>query len=442
MNELLLCVKQFLEAHHDKKSPLLLAYSGGPDSTALLHLLLDCQKELTFDFHIAHVDHGWREESKVEAEALKEKAKKLNIPFHLKRIEKRIEKNWEDEGRNERLQFFKTLVAQYGYQAVLQAHQKDDLVETVLKRVFEGANLSNLRGVESIIKINGIMIFRPLLSILKSDLLLYLQAQNIQWIEDKTNSDPRFLRSRLRHQLLPLLTDYFGKEIHTNLVELSKRSKELKEVLDEKCIPLLDKVHKGAMGAYIDLNELIDLDKVARKHFLGLLAKDQDIELSRTVVEQICKWIEEKEPAKKILLKDKIVVIDRQNIFFLKNLPKSISQTIELKEGEQKIGDFMVELSECDQQTKWGDWQDLFKGKSQVFVPKDNYSLSFAEFGEKYGANPIKKWWIENQVPSFLRFGIPIIRKNEEVIADFSSGKGKIPFTNGNKLYRITVVIK
>ncbi|MCB1082086.1 MAG: tRNA lysidine(34) synthetase TilS, partial [Chlamydiia bacterium] len=81
-------VKDFLTLRLQKGAKLLLGFSGGPDSMALLHMLIEAKETLDFSLHLAHVDHGWREESAREAEALEKVAKYFDLPFHLHRLEK------------------------------------------------------------------------------------------------------------------------------------------------------------------------------------------------------------------------------------------------------------------------------------------------------------------------------------------------------------------
>ena len=81
-------VRDFLSRYFVCGKPILLGFSGGPDSKALLHLLLECRSlRLPFELHLAHVDHGWRPESKNEADILAKEALQLRLPFHLLTLE-------------------------------------------------------------------------------------------------------------------------------------------------------------------------------------------------------------------------------------------------------------------------------------------------------------------------------------------------------------------
>ena len=229
--DLLKTAKKYLNARWDKKSPLLLGYSGGGDSKALLYLLLETG---VAPLHLAHVDHGWREQSADEALALADEANRLKLPFHSVRLTNQPKRNIEDDGRRQRLAFFKGLFARIPFQALLLAHHAQDAAETALKRVLEGAHLTHLNGIALESTIEGMQIWRPLLHVDKKSLLAYLEQNNLSFLSDASNEDPKFLRSRMRLQMIPELSRQFGKEVGKNLALLGERAAELRQYLDER----------------------------------------------------------------------------------------------------------------------------------------------------------------------------------------------------------------
>ena len=166
------CLFDFLERYYQVGRHLLLGFSGGHDSRALLYSLLKWKSRFSLEIALAHVDHGWRSESQLEAEELRKLAQELSLPFHLRRITPgELKGNLESAAREVRLAFFSALCQQYQYQAVLLGHQRDDQVETVLKRVLEGATLPRLSGLSEVTTIEGITIWRPLLRVDKETIL-------------------------------------------------------------------------------------------------------------------------------------------------------------------------------------------------------------------------------------------------------------------------------
>jgi tRNA(Ile)-lysidine synthase TilS/MesJ len=149
------------------------------------------------------------------------------------------------------------------YQCLLLAHHADDLAETSLKRIFEGANLPFLGGMQPRSHLNGMEIWRPMLGIKKKEILHYLESKALKGFYDRTNDDPKFLRTRLRNNLLPNLATTFGKEIVSNLTLLSERAYELKEYLDRKIESI--RVHKGDWGVAFHLK---GVERLEARHIL------------------------------------------------------------------------------------------------------------------------------------------------------------------------------
>ena len=158
----------FFDKYWDGKSKLLLGLSGGPDSRALFHLLLDHG----IPFEVAHLDHGWRDESREEAAYLQKLCEEFKVAFHLERVAHPVKD--ENSGRKARLSFFRALCEVHAFQAVLLAHHADDQAETVLKRVFEGASLPRLKGFSPCTIVEGVSLWRPLLEVAKEQILRWL----------------------------------------------------------------------------------------------------------------------------------------------------------------------------------------------------------------------------------------------------------------------------
>lgn len=306
---LLLRMKKFLDLK--SKGPLLIGCSGGPDSRALLHLLLGCRKFFPLDLHVAHVDHGWREESAVEAEHLRKEVEGLELPFHLKTLSINDFKpgNWEEQGREHRLKFFAEVYAKVGAQALLLGHQADDQAETVLKRLFEGASLYSLRGLARETNLAGMKVWRPLLPTQKKEILAWLAAKGISYFDDATNRDSRFLRGKMRETILPSMAAAFGKEISGNLCRLGEESREVREYFEDLNRPLLEEF-KG------DLRPLLPLPPLQLKFLLRGWFEREKLTISREIIDEIVLQIPS---MRKYRLKECEVSIENGKISLIKN---------------------------------------------------------------------------------------------------------------------------
>jgi len=185
---------------------LLLAVSGGSDSTALLVIAARWAKRLQRAPKIVAVtiDHGLRPESKREAAAVKRLARRLGIPHRTLRWRGNKPKSGlQEAARNARYRLLAQAAARAGYEHILTAHTLDDQAETVLFRLARGSGLTGLAGMAHASPIpagkrTAIFLVRPLLRVSKGRLVATLKAAGIDYSEDPTNRDPRFARARLR----------------------------------------------------------------------------------------------------------------------------------------------------------------------------------------------------------------------------------------------------
>ena len=187
-----------------KTTKNLLAFSGGADSTALFFLLLE--NEIPFD--IAIVDYNVREQSKQEVSYAQELALTYKKECHL--FEAGIIQNsFEATARKIRYDFFEELILTCNYEALLTAHHLGDRLEWFFMQMCKGAGCSELNSLAKLTQKEGYQLLRPLLHVSKSELIKYLQKQNIKWFEDESNDDQSIKRNEFRHlHVNPLLEKY------------------------------------------------------------------------------------------------------------------------------------------------------------------------------------------------------------------------------------------
>ncbi len=314
-DSILQTIKQFFQERALSAAPLLLGFSGGPDSLALFHLLLEVKKTFSLSLHVAHIDHGWREESGEEALFLEKYVTDLGIPFHLKKLS---QCESEKEAREARLAFFALLYKKLGCQALLLGHQRDDQSETILKRILEGAHLTSLGGILEVSCLKEMAVWRPLLKHRKKEIYEWLKKKELISLEDPTNKDPKFLRSRMRTQIFPELSKKFGKEINENLCKIGEVARELAEYLDRKMEPYNHLVERERGEVRIDFNSLSFFEPVEVKMFLKKLLEKEDISLSHEALATLYHLIQTGACQKKILSRKKIIEI-HQRVVAIKN---------------------------------------------------------------------------------------------------------------------------
>lgn len=186
------------KAYFAKHKKVLIAVSGGVDSMNLLHFLYIYRKKLGVDIAIAHVNHKQRLESDTEEAYLREWAKEHQIPIYVAYFSGAFS---ETAARDFRYKFFKELMAEHSYTALVTAHHADDQAETILMRLLRGSRLRHLSGMQTVNAFGDGELIRPFLAYSKKEL------PDIFHFEDDTNRSLDFLRNRIRNHYFPILEE-------------------------------------------------------------------------------------------------------------------------------------------------------------------------------------------------------------------------------------------
>ncbi len=187
-----------------KNKTLLLAYSGGLDSTVLFHVMALKKEELAFNLLGAHVNHNLRESSGEDKKFCQAQFENLGLRFEsldLNPAHKKKGESLEMWGRRERYGFFQKLLQKHGAHYLLTAHHQDDQLETLLLRIERGASLLGLRGIHP----KRDFIIRPLLECPRQCLENYAREHGLKWREDVSNEDIQIPRNYLRQEYIPRL---------------------------------------------------------------------------------------------------------------------------------------------------------------------------------------------------------------------------------------------
>lgn len=212
----------------EKGDKVVVALSGGPDSTALLFVLNALKKEYGLKLHIAHLDHMFRggEEAKKDYDYVLNLANRLRLSFSLgkaKVLEYAEERglSFEEAARDMRYEFLLNIAKDVNADKIALGHTRDDQAETVLMRLIRGTGLSGLRSIPAMRSSDGKFIIRPLIEVWRKDIEGYLRGLKMRPRQDMTNLMPKFLRNRIRQELIPHLEKY-----NPNIKEVLARSAE------------------------------------------------------------------------------------------------------------------------------------------------------------------------------------------------------------------------
>jgi len=195
-----------------KEGKILIAVSGGVDSTVLTHLCHSAK----FNISLAHCNFNLRgHESDADEEFVLELAESLNLEVFVQRFDTETyaqehKRSIQMAARELRYNWFTELAEQLGYDYILTAHHADDNLETFLINFTRGTGLEGLTGIP---EVNGDFV-RPLLPFSSKTIMSYAKANNIKWRDDSSNASVKYLRNKLRHEVIPIL-----KEINPSLLQ-------------------------------------------------------------------------------------------------------------------------------------------------------------------------------------------------------------------------------
>lgn len=246
---------------------VLIAFSGGRDSTALLDAACRLRGERAPGFgslRAVHVHHGLLPQADGWASACAETCAGLDVPFDLRRVTvERSGRGVEDAARAARYAALAAAAAEHGAAAVLTAHHLDDRIETFLMQWMRGAGLDGLTGFVAARDFAGARLLRPWLAIPRAEIEHYVARRELPFVEDPSNAEPRLLRSALRATVLPQL-----KAIRSGFARGAARSIELlaeaAEVVQELAAADLAACTDDAPAGMLRLDRLSQLTEARR----------------------------------------------------------------------------------------------------------------------------------------------------------------------------------
>jgi tRNA(Ile)-lysidine synthase len=182
------------------KLKILIAFSGGIDSVVLASVLIKLQHHMNYEIAFAHINHNLQQDSKIFETFSRKYAEKHKCQFYLHSLDSNnIEGSVEEWGRKERYSFFNKITSKYNFDMIFTAHHQDDQIETIFMRKLKKGDWITQIGIRE----NIGKIYRPLIEIPKSEIIKYAKLNSLEWVEDKSNVDTKFLRNLIRHELLP-----------------------------------------------------------------------------------------------------------------------------------------------------------------------------------------------------------------------------------------------
>lgn len=224
-----------------KGARVWLAFSGGLDSTALLHLL---HAQGVQGLHALHVHHGLQDTADAWARQCQAQCRKLKIPCEVLRvsIDPADPAGPEGAARTARYKALRSKIRDGD--VLVTAHHRDDQAETVMLRLLRGAGVAGLAAMRPLTPLAAGVLWRPLLQTPRAEILAYATRKKLKWIEDPHNQAPRYARSFLRKEVMPRLRKHWS-QADLSLARAAEHCAEAASLLDELAMQDLDTVQSG-----------------------------------------------------------------------------------------------------------------------------------------------------------------------------------------------------
>ena len=329
------------KGYFNRHKKILVAVSGGADSMSLLHFLYNHQKDLDIQLGIAHVNHKQRQESEHEEAYLHHWAEEHKVPFHYSAFSGKFSEN---AARTFRYEFFKQVMKDYDYSALVTAHHADDQAETIFMRLLRGSRLRHLTGISAIRPFGTGQIIRPFLHLTKAQLPVTFH------FEDRSNTSLAYLRNRIRLSYLPTLSQENPK-IKEHLCLLAEEIGLMEQALGE----LTKDISTTDLSVFQQQSDAVQLFLL--QNYLGSFP---DLQLSKGQFNRLISYLR-KNASGKMPLKNGYELVKTQTYFLIR------------KEASISLSPPCL----------------LEFGKSVEF---EDYTLTFSEFNDVSNTDAISIW--------------------------------------------------
>lgn len=228
LSELKLFLKTFLRSQQLARPTLLIAYSGGLDSTVLLHAFRQLQQQIPFHLKVMHIHHGLSQNADQWADFCEKFCANLGVSIDIQKVHVNPQSGLGIEATARQARYDALLSAPADF--VCLAHHQDDQAETLLLQLARGAGVKGLSCMAQVDIERRLL--RPLLNTSRDDLINYATQHQLEWIDDESNEDVQFDRNFIRHDLIPTFKNRY-KSITKTLARSAMHMADASAMLDE-----------------------------------------------------------------------------------------------------------------------------------------------------------------------------------------------------------------
>ncbi|PID81154.1 MAG: tRNA lysidine(34) synthetase TilS [Clostridiales bacterium] len=414
---------------------LLVAVSGGVDSMVLLALLDRLAPQRDIKLTAVHLDHMYRADAAIaDARLVEDYCQDLGIACHIYRrpiasIAAASGQGFEEIARDTRYRLFRALKLALKADYIVTAHHLDDLAESVLLHLLRGSGIDGLVGIRTC---DGDL-FRPLLTVSKTQILAFAAAASVPYNEDLSNDDTTFLRNKIRHQLIPQLTEQYNQSLVAQLAQLSDIVRHESDYLAADTRRLFDEIVDCGQAITINRAGYKGAHSARRRRLVRYLFETFAGSLKDLTYQHITmldNWLIEGKINSQQSLLGLHFLIDRTVVHITKGqVKKAITDATFLRAGVNQIAQFNLHITLSS-----APLSDIAQTTVSLYLPKhmSNCQLLLrtrqaGDFIRPKGLagkkKSIKKLFNEQAVPIIERDRLPLLVCQNEVIW----GKGLRP---------------
>lgn len=404
--------------------PIAIAYSGGVDSQVLLYAISQLKQrgDITNEIVACHIHHGLSRFADDWQVFCRQQAEMLNVGFITANVELKIaaQQSVEAIAREARYKAFNRLLPENS--VILTGHHLDDQAETVLLALKRGAGVAGLSAMKSLTCLFDREICRPLLAISREQIEYYASTNDIEFIEDDSNTNEQFDRNFIRHQIMPVLSERWQSITHT-IARSAMHCQQSQALLDE--LAQQDQESACNHDSALSIDKLMSLSLERRNNLLRFVLKcDYDVVPSSAQLHEINMQMNAQgDKTPEVRISDIIVRRFQQALYFTPVFG-DVSHWSYTFAAEQ-LADVVVELPDNIGRVEFNDTPTNCTEKVQVLAPKDGQQveLRFTHNNPKClpdyrnHSKELKKILQELKIAPWQRKRIPFLYYDDELVA-------------------------
>ena len=426
---------------------VLVGVSGGPDSVALLYILRALAKKYGLKLAIAHLNHGLRQNASDSDQAfVTALAEKFQMPLYaekqnLRHYQKIHHLCIEEAARQVRYRFYQRSATKYGYDKIALGHHADDNAEQVLMAMLRGSGPLGLTGIPPV---RSDHIIRPLIKLRHRELLDYLASRNLDYVEDSSNRELRFLRNKIRSRLIPELQAEYNPKCVDSLNRTATILLAEEKWIDDHILPIFNDavVLENVDRLGLDLDRLEQEPIAAQRRLIRkaiLQVKGNLRRITFAHVEATLKLVQQGTAGDMLNLPDNICVGRDQGRLLIskaaqkpcrkadRRLPPAVP---EYAYYLPRAGDILIQeagMQLCFNEVPIEDVSDWRQTQRQIaYMDRDKLSFPlvirnfrrgdrFSPLGIK-GRQKLKKYFIDHKISRTERVQCPIVLSRNKII--------------------------